>query len=347
MRAKIERMINWQNASRIAILGAGSWGSTLAWLFSSHGREVSVWVRETERVSLIKSHRHPRGGATVPTLVRITSDMSEAIADAEVVLFCCTSQSMREVAEKFLTAWQAVENSKAAKPILVTCAKGFELPSLKRMSEILQECLPGFAVAALSGPNLAGEIAGGLPTATVVACDNQQAATAVQTALSVASFRVYTNDDVIGVELGGALKNIFAVASGCVDGLGLGTNAKATLLTRGLVEMVRVSSKLGAKPATLTGLAGMGDLFATCSSELSRNYRLGKQISQGSSIADAIDNLGGVAEGVWTAEAVCEMSKNLGIDLPIVEQINATLKGTTTPEHAIMKLMTRPLSSEY
>lgn len=335
-----------QNSSRIAIMGAGSWGSTLAWLFSNHGREVSIWVRETERVSLQKEHRHPKGGATVPTLVRISSDMAEAVKGAEVILFCCTSQSMREVADNFYKTWRTLESNGNAKPILVTCAKGFELPSLKRMTEVLKECAPGFAVAALSGPNLAGEIAKGLPTATVVACDDEKAAHAVQVALSVSSFRVYTNDDVIGVELGGALKNIFAVASGCVDGLGLGTNAKSTLLTRGLVEMMRLSGKLGAKPSTLTGLAGMGDLFATCSSDLSRNYRLGKQMSQGVSLADVINNLGGVAEGVWTAEAVCEMAKRLAIDLPIVTQINATIKGTTTPEHAIMTLMTRPLSSE-
>lgn len=346
MRDRIYYMING-HASRIAIFGAGSWGSTLAWLFSSHGREVSVWVREAEKASLIKTHRHPKGGATVPTLVRISSNMAETISGVEVVLFCCTSQSMREVAEKFFKTWQAIEGPGVTKPVLVTCAKGFELSSLKRMSEILKECAPGFAVAALSGPNLAGEIAEGLPTATVVASDDQQAATNVQTALSVPSFRVYTNDDLLGVELGGALKNIFAVASGCSDGLGLGTNAKSALLTRGLLEMVRLSAKLGAKPATLTGLAGMGDLFATCSSELSRNYRLGKQIALGASITDVINNLGGVAEGVWTAEVVCEMAKRHSVDMPIVEQINATLKGTTTPEHAIMKLMTRPLSSEY
>jgi len=335
-----------EKASRIAIFGAGSWGSTLAWLFSSHGREVSVWVRQTEKVDLIKHHRHPKAGATVPTLVRISSEMSEAVDGAEVILFCCTSQSMREVAGNFYKTWQTVGLDGRQKPILVTCAKGFELSSLKRMTEVLQECAPGFSVAALSGPNLAGEIAKGLPTATVVAAEDSQVAASVQVALSVQSFRVYTNDDVIGVELGGALKNIFAVASGCVDGLGLGTNAKATLLTRGLVEMARVSHKLGGRPATMTGLAGMGDLFATCSSELSRNYRLGKQIVEGASIADVINNLGGVAEGVWTAEAVCEMAKKYSIDLPIVEQINATLKGKTTPEHAIMTLMTRPLSSE-
>jgi glycerol-3-phosphate dehydrogenase (NAD(P)+) len=230
---------------------------------------------------------------------------------------------------------------------IVSAVKGLELTTSKRMSGVVAEYVGDLPICSLSGPNLAGEILAGLPAASVVACKDAAVAATVQRMLSVANFRVYSNEDLIGVELGGTLKNVIAIAAGASDGLKLGCNAKSALLTRGLAEMTRLAVRMGAKPITLAGLAGMGDLVATCAGPASRNYRLGMELAQGKPQAEILQNLGAIAEGVTTAEAVCELSKQLGLELPIAEQVNATLKGKSTPKGAIMTLMGRPPSSEY
>ena len=340
--------------SKIAILGAGSWGTTLTWLLGNNERQVSIWSRNQEKLEQIKKLRrleHPLD-ISIPESVEVCDDMDRCLEGAAIILFCCTAQSMRSVGlavNKALSAKVAARahgSARDGQAVLVSAAKGLELKTFQRMSQILSYVVPGHQVCALSGPNLAVEVLRGLPTASVIACEQEETARFVQEQLSVPSFRLYTNTDVIGVELGGALKNIIAIAAGAVDGLNLGTNAKSALMTRGLAEMVRLATTMGAKPTTLSGLAGMGDLVATCYSSLSRNYRLGYQVAQGKSPADAERHLGSVAEGATTASAVCELSQKLDVPMPIAEQVDAALKGRSTAEKAIMALMTRPLSSE-
>lgn len=328
----------------IAILGAGTWGAVLAWLYGSNGRSVSLWSHDPEKAARLAAQRKIEKPlvVTIPDSVEISGDLPAAISGAETIILCCTSQSMREVAGRLA----GILGESGSRPTLVSAVKGLELGTFKRMSEILCEMLPDLPVCALSGPNLAAEILQGRPAASVAACANLETARAVQRRLSVPSFRVYANDDLAGVELGGSLKNVIAIAAGSSDGLELGANARAALLTRGLAEMTRLAVALGARPVTLSGLAGMGDLVATCSSPLSRNYRLGYVMAQGQSLQQAAAALGATAEGVPTTEAVCELSKRLGIEMPIAEQVEATLKGKTTAKGAIMTLMTRPLAIE-
>jgi glycerol-3-phosphate dehydrogenase (NAD(P)+) len=343
-------------SAKIAILGAGSWGATLAWLLASHGRQVALWSHDSEKAARLRETRQLEKPLqiSIPANVEISDNLDECVQDAGIILFCCTAQSMGTVAaqvQKALTAKVSAgrsqtESSSAAKPVLVSAAKGIELKTFRRMSEVLTDVVPGHAVCALSGPNLAAEVLRGLPTATVVACTDEQVARLVQHELSTRTFRIYTNSDLVGVELAGALKNVIAIAAGAVDGLDLGTNAKAALMSRGLAEMTRLSVAVGARGSTLSGLAGMGDLVATCYSSLSRNYRMGYRMARGDSAQAAAKELGAIAEGVTTATAVCEFSRKLGIQLPIAEQVEATLRGDSTPEKAIMTLMARPLASE-
>lgn len=330
--------------NNVAVLGAGSWGSTLSWLLANAGREVRLWTQDAAKAERINStHLIERPlKIEIPHQVIASSDLGETVAGADVILFCCTSQSTRSLAERLKPH---LKNSKAS--VIVSAVKGLELSTLKRMSEVISDVIPELPVCSLSGPNLAAEILVGLPTASVIACSNIGVALDVQKVVSLPGLRVYSNDDLIGVELGGTLKNVIAIAAGASDGLHLGSNAKATLLTRGLAEMTRLAVRLGAKPGTLAGLAGMGDLFATCAGPNSRNYRLGMEFAQGKQLEEVLTGLEAIAEGVPTAEAVCELSKRLGLELPIAEQVDAALKGKTTPKGAIMTLMGRPPSSEY
>jgi glycerol-3-phosphate dehydrogenase (NAD(P)+) len=345
--------------AKITILGAGSWGATLAWLLGGNGKQVTLWSHDPRKTEQLRGDRliEKPLSVRIPDEVNITARLDEAVSEAELVIFCCTAQTMRELAEEVNrvfsqspvasgTAKVSATKQELQKPVLISAAKGIELHTTARMSEVLKQSVPGYPVAAMSGPNLAAEILQGLPAATVIASDDLNVARRAQSALSLQTFRVYSNDDLPGVELGGALKNVMAIAAGVVDGLNLGTNAKAALMTRGLAEIARISVALGAKAATLAGLSGMGDLVATCYSSLSRNYRLGHWLAEGRTLTEAENGLGAVAEGVTTTEAVCELSQKLGIEMPIAQQVQATLTGNTTPRKAIMTLMTRPLASE-
>jgi glycerol-3-phosphate dehydrogenase (NAD(P)+) len=331
------------DSAKISVLGAGSWGATLAWLLGSSGRNVSLWTHNPEKLEQLRETR--RLGKplpiTIPESVSVCAALDECVNQADVILFCCTAQSMRSVATQ---VQQALGNAKGK--ALVSAAKGLELGTDLRMTEILREQIPESSACALSGPNLAAEILNGLPCASVVACEDESVVRRVQEALAVPNMRLYSNTDVAGVEMGGALKNIIAIACGVVDGLDLGTNAKAGLMTRGLAEMTRLAVAKGAQAITLSGLAGMGDLVATCYSSLSRNYRLGYRMARGDSAETAQRELGATAEGVTTAEAVCELSKKLAIELPIAQQVDMTIRGQSAPKQAIMSLMTRPLASE-
>ncbi len=346
------------NQSKIAVLGAGSWGGTLARVFALAGKDVCLWTRDQAKAQLISEKRHVDKPLSIdfPESIAVTHDLEKCVNEREIIIFACTSQTMRELASlvkgklKSRSAAGSIK-SKAPDypnqvPVLVSAAKGLELESFSRMSQILEELFPEHHVCALSGPNLAYEILKGLPTASVIACDNDRVAKQVQAVLSTPKLRMYSNTDIKGVEFGGAFKNVIAIASGGLDGLNLGTNAKAALLTRGLAEMTRIAVSMGARASTMSGLAGLGDLMATCTSDLSRNYRLGKMIAQGTSPQEAIASLGAVAEGVSTAKAVCQLAEKYSIDLPIATQVEASLKGDISPQEAIMNLMNRPLVSE-
>lgn len=338
----------------VTILGAGSWGLTLAHLWCHSGRPVTVYCRNHAgalKLTTTRLMEKPRAHH-IPSEVVITSSLEEALSNTDLVVFACNSQSMRELATAVAAILLAPvaagnsSNSRLSLPVLVSATKGLELGTQLRMSEILTAVVPGCGVASLSGPNLADEVLGGLPTASVVASTDINLARSLQSQLSAPKFRVYASDDPVGIELGGTLKNVIAIAAGACDGLSLGVNAKASLLTRGLAEITRLAVRLGAKPQTMAGLAGMGDLFATCSGPLSRNYRVGFELARGKALALILEELGSVAEGVPTAEAVCELSQRLGLELPIAEQVESTLKGNSTPAGAIMALLSRPLASE-
>lgn len=329
----------------IAVLGGGSWGATLSSLFGNCGHAVTIWTQDPNKAQLINLKHQIAKPVRVqfPDAVKATNDLQSAVSGKDVIVFCCPSQAVRSVARQIA---QIEFPSTGKRPVLLSAVKGLELSTLKRISEVIREVLPDFDVAALSGPNLAGEILAGKPAASVVGCESIEVASWLQTRLSAPNLRLYSNADLIGVELGGTLKNIIAIAAGVSDGLHLGANAKAALLTRGLAEMTRLAVGLGAKPQTLAGLAGMGDLLATAAGESSRNYRLGMELAKGRTTQAILNELQVAVEGVPTAEAVCELSLRLGLDLPIAAQVEATLKGKSSPDRAIMTLMSRPLASE-
>ncbi|MBQ2645723.1 NAD(P)-dependent glycerol-3-phosphate dehydrogenase [bacterium] len=328
---------------KLTVLGPGCWGLTLAKLLSENFQEVCVWGR-TQNLSeeLIKYKKTSK-----PVFVEldkktvITDNLENAISDADFILMVISTSGIRDVSKQ-LAQIGIKENQ-----ILVNTSKGLELPSLMRMSEVIKQEIPYIKPVILSGPTLANEVLKGLPTAASVACEDEQTAIYTQKYLTVPEkFRLYTNTDVIGVELGGSLKNVIAIASGFADAMGLGDNCRGALLTRGMAEIVRVSVALGANPSTLYGLSGMGDLIASCSSPLSRNYTVGSMLGKGKKINDILNELGSVAEGVKTSKAVCELSKKLGIETPLSNAIYEAVYTDITPKEVFAKLMLRKLKKE-
>ena len=328
---------------KLTVLGAGSWGLTLAWLLTDNFEEVCVWGREqdlSQELLATKSISKPVE-VQLDQRVEITSNLAQAIEGAEIILMVVATGGIRPVSQQLKEAGIKPEQ------IVVNTSKGLEIPTLKRMSEVISEELPDNPVVVLSGPTLAKEVLKGLPTAASVACVDEDVADKVQKALTVASkFRLYTNTDVVGVELGGSLKNVIAIASGFVDSMKLGDNARGAILTRGLAEVVRLSLMLGANPSTLYGLSGIGDLIATCSSPLSRNYQVGYRLGQGKKLDTILEELGAVAEGVKTSKAVCELAKKLGIDVPVSSIIYEAVYTDISPDEVVNKLMNRKLKSE-
>jgi glycerol-3-phosphate dehydrogenase (NAD(P)+) len=344
-----------EKSSKIAILGAGSWGSTLAKVFAAAGKDVALWTRDEKKADEINQTRRVEKPLRVefPATIFVTADLEKCLDNREIIILACTSQSVRSLAQlvkAHLSSNKPVVAGRSSQPeqkeILVNVAKGLELESFLRMSQILEEFFPAESICSLSGPNLAFEILHGLPTASVIACKDDKVAKHIQSQLTIPTLRMYSNTDITGVELGGAFKNVIAIAAGALDELNLGTNAKAALLTRGLAEMTRIAVTMGAKASTMSGLAGLGDLMATCSSDLSRNYRLGKMIAHGVTVDSALGTLGAVAEGVNTANAVCHLGEKMNVELPIALQVETALKGEISPQKAIMNLMNRPLISE-
>jgi glycerol-3-phosphate dehydrogenase (NAD(P)+) len=327
---------------KLTVLGAGCWGTVLTWLLADNFEQITLWnKKEHTSEEFIKTKKLTRPmEVQLPEKVVIETDLKKAVEGSDIILFVVSTTGVREVAKQlkeFVTPDQ----------ILVNASKGLELDTFKRMSEIIQEEIPDNKVAVLSGPTLAGEVLQGLPTAASIACEDTETAARLQDYFYVKDkFRVYSNPDVIGVELGGSLKNVIAIASGFIDAMGLGNNTRGTMLTRGMAEIVRISVTLGANPSTLYGLSGMGDLIATASSPLSRNYRVGYMLGQGKKLSDILESLGSVAEGVKTSKAVCDLVKELGISAPLTEMVYEVIHTEITPQEAVSKLMNRSLKQE-
>ncbi len=331
---------------KLAILGAGSWGLTLAWLAShSNKSEKAVWLwgRNPEKIAAMATNRRITSPVTMtlPEDINLTDDLGEAVAGADVVLLVVTSNGTREVLEKLVTLPGFSE-----KTVLLNASKGIEYPSLKTLCEVIHEVTPHNPSAVLSGPTLAQEILNGQPTAAVIASEDLAVAEFLQQMFSTDLFRIYTNEDMIGVELGGSLKNIFAIVSGYMVSKNLGDNARATLITRGLAEMARFSVAMGADVQTIYGLSGLGDLLATCSSPLSRNYQVGYGLGRGKTVDEILKELNMVAEGVRTTHAVHQLSKDMKLDMPVVKQVELALTGDLSETEMIHTLMSRRLKSE-
>ena len=324
---------------RATVLGAGSWGTALAMVLVEKGHDVQLWSYEEEVAASINAGRgNPYlEGVDLPSSLRAVTDLTTAVASAELVLSVSPSQVVRQVME---VAGPAIP----ADTLLVSASKGIELGSLERMDEVIAAYVDPRVAArtcVLSGPSFAREVAVRAPTAVVVAGRTQDAAEAAQAAFQTGWFRVYTNLDVIGVELGGALKNVIALAAGVAAGLGHGHNTTAALITRGLAEMTRLGVAMGARQATFYGLAGMGDLVLTCTGSLSRNRTVGYRLGQGESLDEILGDMVAVAEGVKTASAVRELAARHGVEMPIAEQVYAIVEGGRSPEEALRALMLR------
>jgi len=328
--------------TRVAVLGAGSWGTTLANLLARKGDEVCLWAYEPEVVeSVNRSRENSMFLPGVPLSARILAlaDAREAVSGAEVIVSAPPSHAVRGV----------IRNLGEAVPpgtLVVSATKGIETDTLALMSEVFAECLPKIRFSVLSGPSFAAEVCEGQPTAVVAAARDEATAQAAQRVFATPVFRVYSNLDVIGVELAGALKNVIAVAAGIAEGLGMGHNPRAALITRGLAEITRLGVAMGADPLTFAGLAGMGDLVLTTTGSLSRNRSLGVALAEGQSFEHYQATHRSVAEGANTSLAGAALGKRLGIELPIIEQVCAVLFRGRAPREAIAELMGRELKSE-
>jgi glycerol-3-phosphate dehydrogenase (NAD(P)+) len=324
------------------VIGAGAWGTALADLLARNGHEVVLWARESDVVASVNArHANERflaGFPLNPTL-RATGSMEEALIDADLVTYVPPSHVLRAVAQ---------QGRRSVRPdaTVVVASKGVERGTLALMTEVIEEELPGRPVVALSGPSFAAEVVTSQPTAVVVASVSAAAAERAQDAFSSAVFRAYTNSDVIGVEIGGSLKNVMAVATGIAEGLGLGYNSRAALITRGLAEMIRLGSALGAQPQTFAGLAGLGDLVLTCTGALSRNRAVGMEIGKGKTLDEILAGRETVAEGIVTTQSALALAQRAGVEMPIVEAVHRTLFEGYEARQAIEDLMRRELRPE-
>ncbi len=326
---------------RVAVLGSGAWGTALAAQFARCGPGVTLWARESAIAAELRESRTNHlylGDTVLPEGIDATEDLEHAVAGAEAVVVAIPSQYARSV-------YALVAPRIAPGAALVTATKGLELDTLLTMSEVAAAEVPGHPVAALSGPSFALEVARGQPTAVVVSSVDKSAAEAIQRRISSRSFRAYTSDDVVGVELGGALKNVMAIAAGILDGLGYGHNTTAALITRGLAEIARLVSACGGRADTVAGLAGLGDLVLTCTGALSRNRQLGRALGSGRTLAEAQVPYQ-VAEGVRTTQAACALAAVAAVEMPICERMRAVLYEAQPPREALDALMLRSLKRE-
>lgn len=326
---------------RMAVVGGGSWGTTVASLAAVNAPTI-LWARRQSVVdSVNNSHTNPDflGATPLSANLRASASLEETLAHADVVVMAVPSQGFRQVlaeAARFIRPWVPI----------VSLSKGLEADTMLRMSQVANEELPGHPVAVLTGPNLASEIAAGQPAAAVVAIDDAVIATALQGIFAGPLFRVYTNSDVVGCEIAGVVKNVIAIAAGIIEGMGFGDNTKATLITRGLAEMTRLAIALGADPMSLAGLAGVGDLIATCSSQSSRNMTVGMRLGRGEALEDILASTKMVAEGVRSSKAVQQLARAHGVDMPIVEQVVAVCHEGVSAADSLVALMSRQSTSE-
>lgn len=326
---------------RMAVVGAGSWGTTVASL-AADNTPTTLWARRSAIVEAINTrHVNPDyiGGVPLSANLRASASLAETVSDADVVVMAVPSQGFRGVLA------EAAPHIRPWVPI-VSLSKGLEAGSMLRMSQVANEVMPGHPVAVLTGPNLASEISVGQPAASVVAIDDAVIATALQELFSSPTFRVYTNSDVVGCEIAGVVKNVIAIASGIAMGMGFGDNTRATLITRGLAEMTRLAVALGGNPESLAGLAGMGDLIATCSSTSSRNTTVGVRLGRGESLEDIVASTTMVAEGVKSSKSVLELARSHGVDMPITEQVVAVCNDGVKASDALVALMGRRVRPE-
>jgi len=330
------------NIERIGIIGAGAWGTALAMVGRRAGCRVTLWAHEAEVADTInRDHANPifLPGIDLDPAIAATADLEALAGNADAMLLVTPAQFLRATAERLAPALPADMP-------LVICAKGVEQNTSALMSEVLADTLPGRPVAVLAGPTFAAEVARGLPTAVTLACADRTAGEALVAALGTAHFRPYLSDDVIGAEIGGAVKNVLAIACGIAHGRAFGDNARAALITRGLAEMTRLAVAKGGRPQTMMGLAGLGDLTLTCTSTQSRNYSLGEALGRGEQLADIMASRRSVAEGVFSAEAVVALGEAVGVEMPIAEAVDSVLNRGDTVDAAIAGLLTRPFRAE-
>lgn len=314
---------------RVVVLGSGSWGTTVAGL-AARNTPTLLWARSPDTAEEINSeHRNSRylGDRMLSADLRATADLTEAAQEADVLVVGVPSHAVRATLD-------AITNEVRAWVPVLSLVKGLEPGTRQRPTEVIAECLPGHPVGLLAGPNIASEIADGLAAASVVATQDDRVASALQPLFASPVFRVYRNTDVLGCELGGVLKNIVAIAAGMAEGLSVGDNTRAMVLTRGLAEMTRLGEVMGARARTFAGLTGVGDLIATCMSPMSRNRRVGEALARGLTVEQAVAELGQVAEGVKTAPTVVDLARDYHVEMPIAEEVEAIIAGRRTPEDA-------------
>lgn len=327
---------------RVAVIGAGSWGTTVASL-AAVNTPTTLWARRADLVEAMRDRRENAdylAGFALPDTLQITASIERAVSDADVVVMAVPSHGFRDVAREaapFLRPWVPI----------VSLSKGIERDSLKRMTEVAADEMPGHPVGVMTGPNLAKEIMAGQPAASVVAIPDSTIAVELQRILTQPSLRVYTNPDVVGCEVAGVVKNVIAIASGMAEGMQFGDNTRATLITRGLAEMSRLGVAMGGDPLTFAGLAGMGDLIATCSSRQSRNNSVGFALGQGQSIDDILASMNMVAEGVKSSPSVLGLARRHGVEMPITEQVVAVCHEGRSARDALHALMSRSSKSEW
>lgn len=329
--------------SKVSLLGAGSWGTALAILLANNGHEVMIWSALKDEADMLihnREHKDRLPGVKLPDSIQITMNLEEACRDKDLIVFSVASPYVRSTA-KLASAYIRDEQ------VIVNVAKGIEETTLSTLSEILKEELPKADIAVLSGPSHAEEVSKGIPTTVVIGAESKGTAHMIQDIFMSENFRVYTSPDIIGIELGGSLKNVIALAAGIVDGLEYGDNTKAALMTRGIAEMSRLGVAMGGKLETFSGLSGVGDLIVTCTSKHSRNRNAGYLMGQGYTMKEAMDEVKQVVEGVYSAKAALGLANKFNISMPIVEQINKVLFENKSARQAVLDLLLRDKTREY
>lgn len=329
--------------SKVSFLGAGSWGTALAIMLAKNGHEVTLWSAvdsEVEMLLTYREHKNRLPGVKLPESVVVTNDLEKACTGYDLIVFSVASPYVRDTAKK---ASKYVPKGQH----IVNVAKGIEDDTLKTLRDIICEEMPDMDVCVLSGPSHAEEVSIGMPTTVVVGADNEDSAALIQEIFMNDTFRVYISPDIIGIELGGSIKNVIALAAGICDGLGFGDNTKAALITRGIAEIARLGVAMGGKLETFCGLSGIGDLIVTCTSNHSRNHNAGYLIGKGKTMKEAMDEVNQVVEGVYSAKAAYNLAKKYNVSMPIVEQINKVLFEDAPVTEAIKKLLTRDKCNEY